>query len=452
MATTPRARQQGYTQALLAGAVHCAAYVAFAAGRPAIVSWWYQIVWWTYIIAADGIVYARRGESLLRSRPREAVILALFSVLLWFHFETWNLRLENWFYVRATAWTPSRAMHYCVAFATVLPGVFETYDLLRAFGVPRRVRVRPHPLTPNTWRVSYALGAACAVLPLLWPAYAFPLVWGVYVFLLEPLNARWGGASFRVDLARGNLTRLVRVLLAGAICGGLWEAWNFWARAKWIYTVPVFDELKVFEMPVLGFFGFPPFAVELWCIVTCVTLLRNVPGWRGRRHGERSTRGPVPSRRVWAAAWIAGVAYVLVQISLTDRYTVNSVWRPIADSPLARTEAGRRAAAAGFVYPDDVAAAANRGDLAARLDVSAARVDVAVGPVLVAALPSVGTRTAAELAELGIRTLDELAAADAEALAAALPAPRPPVRRVRVWVREAERAVQSGMMRGIYAR
>jgi hypothetical protein len=50
------------------------------------------------------------------------------------------------------------------------------------------------------------------------------------------------------------------------VCGVLWEFWNYWAIAKWTYTVPFFGNIKLFEMPVLGFLGFPPFAVECWAM------------------------------------------------------------------------------------------------------------------------------------------------------------------------------------------
>ena len=46
----------------------------------------------------------------------------------------------------------------------------------------------------------------------------------------------------------------------------MWEFWNFWAGSKWVYTVPFFRQWKVFEMPLLGFLGFPPFALECWIL------------------------------------------------------------------------------------------------------------------------------------------------------------------------------------------
>ena len=40
----------------------------------------------------------------------------------------------------------------------------------------------------------------------------------------------------------------------------LWEFWNYWAGAKWHYSVPIMENLKIFEMPVPGHLGFPAFA------------------------------------------------------------------------------------------------------------------------------------------------------------------------------------------------
>ena len=49
--------------------------------------------------------------------------------------------------------------------------------------------------------------------------------------------------------------------MGGAAIGFIWELLNINARAKWIYTVPFLEDARFFEMPLPGFFGFPPFAV-----------------------------------------------------------------------------------------------------------------------------------------------------------------------------------------------
>jgi hypothetical protein len=48
----------------------------------------------------------------------------------------------------------------------------------------------------------------------------------------------------------------------------MWEGLNYWARCKWIYTVPGLEDWKLFEMPVLGFLGFPVLAVEAFAFYT----------------------------------------------------------------------------------------------------------------------------------------------------------------------------------------
>jgi hypothetical protein len=64
------------------------------------------------------------------------------------------------------------------------------------------------------------------------------------------------------DLRARRIDRLVNLSLSGFLCGVLWEFWNYWSRAKWQYTVPIMEHLKIFEMPVPGYLGFPAFALE----------------------------------------------------------------------------------------------------------------------------------------------------------------------------------------------
>src|SRR5262249_21189892 len=88
-----------------------------------------------------------------------------------------------------------------------------------------------------------ALGAALLALPLAWPRWFYPLVWGSLVLLLEPLNRRLGGRTFLFHFRRGGARELALWLLSGAASGFTWELLNYWARVKWVYTVPFFEEL-----------------------------------------------------------------------------------------------------------------------------------------------------------------------------------------------------------------
>ena len=55
-------------------------------------------------------------------------------------------------------------------------------------------------------------------------------------------------------------------MLAGITLGFLWEFWNYWAAVKWTYNIPYVGFLKVFEMPILGYIGYPAFALSLYAI------------------------------------------------------------------------------------------------------------------------------------------------------------------------------------------
>jgi hypothetical protein len=49
----------------------------------------------------------------------------------------------------------------------------------------------------------------------------------------------------------------------------LWEMWNFFSAAKWVYHVPFVNGFYLFEMPLLGFAGYVPFGVLCgWAIGT----------------------------------------------------------------------------------------------------------------------------------------------------------------------------------------
>ena len=112
-------------------------------------------------------------------------------------------------------------------------------------------------------RLSIAIGAALLIWPLVWPSqYLAAPVWLGFIFLLDPINERLGGESLARDCREGRVDRLVNLMLSGFLCGILWEFWNYWSRAKWHYTVPIMEHLKIFEMPVPGYLGFPAFALE----------------------------------------------------------------------------------------------------------------------------------------------------------------------------------------------
>ena len=61
--------------------------------------------------------------------------------------------------------------------------------------------------------------------------------------------------------------RTLAACAGGLTCGFLWEFWNYWALAKWVYDLPflgVMQKYQYFEMPLPGLLGFIPFGIECW--------------------------------------------------------------------------------------------------------------------------------------------------------------------------------------------
>jgi hypothetical protein len=238
---------------------------------PVLARWFTPVMWTAYIFLVDARVLRRDGRSLLRDRPREALFMAAVSVPLWLVFEAYNVRLRNWAYFGVPEAPVLAAASYAWAFATIWPGLFQTAAWLGAgpFPTPPR-RYRPVPL--SMWlRAAMLAGGVFVVVPPLLPAavrpWTFGFVWLGFVLLLEPLNARAGRPSFLAAWLAGDRAFVRRWLVAGIVCGVLWEFWNYWALAKWRYVgVPVFPSVRLFEMPIVGYLGFPPFALEVFAM------------------------------------------------------------------------------------------------------------------------------------------------------------------------------------------
>jgi hypothetical protein len=243
-------------------------------GLEPVASYFTPVAWTCYILLADAAVLAITGHSRLHDEPRRSAQVALLSIPLWLIFEAYNLRLENWTYVGVPMGWAAALLGYGWSFATIIPGIFETADLVGAFGWFKSAR--PVVFSTATERSLMLFGFACLVLPLALPrhiaSYLFALVWIGFAFLLDPINRHLRLPSLLGDLAEGRRSRFYSLLISGWTCGWLWEFWNYWATAKWHYIFPMAQQWKIFEMPAPGYLGFLPFALE--CFTMYVTASR----------------------------------------------------------------------------------------------------------------------------------------------------------------------------------
>ena len=417
----------------IAALLFLAAVLGLAFQVEPIPSWFFQLAWWPYILAADEINFRLSGASLLRTRKREFALLALGSVAWWTFFELINLRLGNWYYVMSPPEPHLRSLGGLTGFATVLPGIVETLEIFENKGWLRSVRAAPLVFSRAKELFVLALGVASFGLPLRWPALFYPLTWGAIVFLIEPWNRRHARRSFLRDLEQGEAGPFCRTLLAGTVCGLLWESWNYWARTKWVYTVPPFEELKIFEMPFLGFLGFAPFAVESLVVMRfCSALAERVLG-RGR-FGAR------------LALVVGALLLALPVFDLADEVTVESFYLPLAEIDLIDPRVRAALLAAGAHTPEQglrvLERAKGDGALARRAGVAPGDLDEAADRLGLVLHHHMGADRAAELVDLGIHRVADLDRWAPDTLTQALRArgavtqrDRFLERRVRVWFR-----------------
>jgi hypothetical protein len=244
------------------------AEICLFAHQPFVSKWFTPIVWTGYIFFADALALHLRGHSLIHDRPREALMLVWISVGCWLLFEAYNIRLQNWYYVGVPEHPVERNWAYLWSFATIMPGIFETADVLEGLDFLCNLGAKPRTFSPTLLAAMFVVGLAFVTIPPLLPVnvtrYTFGFVWLGFIFLLEPINLQLGIESPLEEWGHGNLQPALRLLGAGMIVGCLWEFWNFGATSGWRYTVPWPLDFGVyyFRMPVLGLLGFPPFAWE----------------------------------------------------------------------------------------------------------------------------------------------------------------------------------------------
>ncbi len=233
-------------------------------------------LWLGYILFIDALVVMRQGKSILTRARWRYLLLFLTSSLFWWVFEGLNVPVHNWHYILDQPYSPlAYFLTASLNFSTVLPAVMETAELLSTFKPlhPHLPASNPGPLLP-LWVLALVetLGIICLILPFVFPRYFFILIWLSLTLVIDPINNFFRRKSVLAHIAVGDW-RFFVLPLAGLCCGFLWEMWNFYALPKWYYTISYVGFWKIFEMPLLGYTGYLPFALELFAMYQFVLVL-----------------------------------------------------------------------------------------------------------------------------------------------------------------------------------
>jgi hypothetical protein len=227
------------------------------------------VCWIGYLLVFDALLTLHGGSgSPARRSPRRFVACVVLSVPIWLAFEAVNaVSLEAWAYHGLSDNPFVRNATFAIAFATICPAMFVTAELLQQQGL-RKLRGPALRVGSGGEAALVLLGLACLAFALIAqdPVGSFG-VWLAFTLLLDPLNRRLGAPSILGDWRRGHWGRTVALIAAALLCGFFWEFWNHWAAGKWTYNLPFLgplEDVRYFEMPVIGLAGYLPFGIECW--------------------------------------------------------------------------------------------------------------------------------------------------------------------------------------------
>ena len=230
--------------------------------------WGFFPLWLGFCLTVDAATFRRTGDSMLTRDRRAYLALFLYSAPAWWLFEAINWRTQNWHYLGREFFSNLEYFLWAsLSFSTVMPSVFGAAELVASLSSVNRFRAGPVlRATKGRLLAVFGCGWLLLALMLIWPRVFFPAVWLSVFFILNPANVWLQNRTLWSNTARGDWRPVISLGLGCLLCGLFWEMWNFLSYPKWVYHIPFLDFLRVFEMPLLGYGGYIPFALELFAL------------------------------------------------------------------------------------------------------------------------------------------------------------------------------------------
>lgn len=200
---------------------------------------------------------------------RRHLTLSALSIPVWWWFELVNESVHNWTYHNHVHYDYLEyTLFATLAFSTVVPALDAACRLVFRL---THINVAQAPPPANPWLyIELVAGFIAQAMIVAAPTVFYPLVWVAPFLVLDALVAMRGGTNLMALIAQRRLALPIAVGLAGVGCGFCWELWNVGASPKWTYEIPYVGFLKVFEMPILGYGGYVPFAWSVYQLVVFV--------------------------------------------------------------------------------------------------------------------------------------------------------------------------------------
>ncbi len=228
-------------------------------------------LWLSYIVLVNGLCYRQTGKCPMLTRPLFFLILFPLSALFWWYFEYLNQFVKNWYYTGVDYGPMAYALHASISFSTVLPAVYSTQKFVEK---TEWFRLRFHGFPQFSWLkdpvlLFPTLFFSCVGLSVIgkWPEELFPIIWLAPLFILTALQGLAGETTVFSTVTDGDWRPVISAAFAAVVCGFFWEMWNYYSLAKWAYSIPYVNGMQIFEMPVLGYWGYIPFGLECIAVV-----------------------------------------------------------------------------------------------------------------------------------------------------------------------------------------
>jgi hypothetical protein len=225
-------------------------------------------LWLGYILVVDALVQVRTGTSIRTRSRKNFLLLFLISAPVWWLFELINLRTANWEYVGCELFSTLQFALLCtISFSVVVPAVFETAELMRSFRWMDPFARGPRaPAARAMFAGLFVIGLAMLAAVLVCPKIFYPFTWIALVLIFEPINYWTSRPYFLEQLRNGDWRTVISLSFGALVCGFFWEMWNYYSFPKWTYHIPGLGFWRIFEMPLLGYGGYIPFALELYAL------------------------------------------------------------------------------------------------------------------------------------------------------------------------------------------
>lgn len=230
--------------------------------------WGFFPLWLGFSITIDGMVYYRKGTSLIKRSKLFFILLFVISAPAWWLFEFFNIFMQNWFYDGREYFTDFEYFLLAsLSFSTVMPAVFGMAELAGTFKWIKNLG-KWKTISPSNKNLAifFIIGLLLILGIITIPKFVYPFVWIAVYFIIEPINAKLKNRNFFNHLKFGDWRPLIALSIGCLMAGFFWELWNYYSYPKWIYELPLVDFLDIFEMPILGYIGYIPFSWELFAL------------------------------------------------------------------------------------------------------------------------------------------------------------------------------------------